>query len=54
LERVIHLIIDAGIAFLLTLITFIILSNYFQIQEIQELKSFVLKRFLNKKNEEHP
>ena len=46
LERVIHLIIDAGIAFLLTLITFIILSNYFQIKEIQELKLLVFKRFL--------
>jgi len=54
LERVIHLIIDTGIAFLLTLISFIILSNYFQIQEIQELKFLILKRFLNKKNEEHP
>jgi len=53
LERVIHLIIDAGLASLLTLITFIILSNYFQIQEIQELKSLVLKRFHAKINEEH-
>jgi len=45
LERVIHLIIDAGIAFLFTLTTFIILSNLFQIKEIQELKSLVFKRF---------
>jgi len=53
LERVIHLIIDAGIAFLFTLTTFIILSNRFQIKEIQELKSLVLKRFHAKINEEH-
>lgn len=50
LERVIHLIIDAGIAFLFTLTTFIILSNRFQIKEFQELKSLVFKRFYDKRN----
>jgi hypothetical protein len=51
LERVIYLIIDAGIAFLFTLTTFIILSNRFQIKEIQELKSLILKRFYVKRSQ---
>jgi len=53
LERVIHLVIDTGIAFLFSLLTFIILSNHFQIKEIQELKTLVFKRFHNKRNGEH-
>ncbi|MFA5392317.1 MAG: murein biosynthesis integral membrane protein MurJ [Candidatus Paceibacterota bacterium] len=53
LEKVIHLIIDSGVAFLFSLLVFIILSDRLQIKEIQELKSLVFKRFRNKKNEEH-
>jgi putative peptidoglycan lipid II flippase len=53
LERVIHLIIDAGIAFLFTLTTFIILSNRFQIKEIKELKHLIFKRLYDKRDREH-
>lgn len=51
LDKVKHLILDAGLSFIFTLISFLILSNLFQIKEIKELKSFLSKKFYVKRSQ---
>jgi hypothetical protein len=51
LDKVKHLILDAGLSFVFTLISFLILSNLFQIKEIKELKSFLSKKFYVKRSQ---
>lgn len=52
LNKVIYLIIDSGIAAFLTLISFLVLANYFKLQTLQEFKLIISKKFLLKRNNE--